>query len=345
MAKIKCPNCGAKYSGNFCPTCSTPAPEQPKKKKKKKWVLPAVIALVIVLVVACAGGGEDEAKQPSNVQGDPGTNTTVDGNAGNEGQNNSGDSSNTSVDVTLAETEVYNKDGIVVTATKIEDDLFGPTITFSISNDSTKNVIVTTRSLSANGYMMAASGLYSDVAAGKKAKESLILMSSELDQAGIDTVADIEFYINVSDSDSYMDIDTSDLIKLSTSASDSFVQEIDDSGDVVYDSNNVRVVCQGLKQDLIWDGTVVFFMENNGTQPVTIYAENVSVNGYMVDVSLYSDLRPATRSISGMYILDLTDLEIESIEGIESIEFTLRIVNADNWNEIDTTAPIVLEFN
>ena len=86
-------------------------------------------------------------------------------------------------------------------------------------------------------------------------------------------------------------------------------------------------------------------MENNGNLPVSVYAENVSVNGYMVDVSLYSDLRPATRSISGMYILDLTDLEIENIDGIESIEFSLRIINSDNWNEIDTTAPIVLEFN
>lgn len=343
MAKIKCPNCGAKYSGNFCPTCSTPAPEQPQKKKKK-WVLPVVIALVIIIVVACAGGGGDETKQPSNVQGDPGTNSTVGNNTGNESQNNGDSGFNASVDVTLAETEVYNKDGIVITATKIEDDLFGPTVTFSITNDSSKNIVVTTRSLSVNGYMMEVSALYSDVAAGKKAKESMILMASELEQAGIDTVADIEFYINISDSETYMDIESSDLIKLSTSASGSFEQAVNGSGDVVYDSNGVRVVCQGLKQDLIWDGTVVFFMENNGTQPVTVYAENVSVNGYMVDVSLYSDLRPATRSVSGMYILDLTDLEIESIDGIESIEFTLRIVNADNWNEIDTTAPIILEF-
>lgn len=343
MAKIKCPNCGAKYNGNFCPTCSTPAPEQPQKKKKK-WVLPLVTALVVVLIVSCAGGGEDETKQPSNVQGDPSSNTTVDSNEGNEGQNNNGGNSNVSADVTLAETEIYNKDGIVITATKIEDDLFGPTVTFSISNDSSKNIVVTTRSLSVNGYMMSASGLYSDVAAGKKANESMILMASELDQAGIDTVADIEFYINISDSETYMDIETSDLIKLSTSASGTFEQTVNDSGDVVYDSNNIRVICQGLKQDMIWDGTVVFFMENNGTQPVTVYAENVSVNGYMVDVSLYSDLRAGTRSVSGMYILDLTDLEIESIDGIESIEFTLRIINSNNWNEIDTTEPIVLEF-
>lgn len=342
MAKIKCPNCGAKYSGNFCPTCSTPAPEQPQKKRKK-WVLPVVIALVIVLVVSCVGG-EDEAKQPSNVQGDPGTNTTADANAGNENQDNNGNNSGVSVKVTLSETEVYNKDGIVITATKIEKDLFGPTITFSISNDSSKNIIVTSRSLSVNGYMMEASALYSDVAAGKKANESMILMASELDQAGIDTVADLEFYINISDSETFMDIATSDLIKLSTSASGTFEQAIDDSGDVVYDSNNIRVVCQGLKQDIIWDGTVVFYMENNGAQPVTVYAENVSVNGYMVDVSLYSDLRAGTRSISGMYILDLTGLEIESIDGIENIEFTLRVINSNSWNEIDTTEPIVLEF-
>lgn len=342
MAKIKCPNCGAKYSGNFCPTCSTPAPEQPQKKRKK-WVLPVVIALVIALVVSCVGG-EDEAKQPSNVQGDPGTNTTADANAGNENQDNNGNNSGVSAKVTLSETEVYNKDSIVITATKIENDLFGPTITFSISNDSSKNIIVTSRSLSVNGYMMEASALYSDVAAGKKANESMILMASELDQAGIDTVADVEFYINISDSETFMDIATSDLIKLSTSASGTFEQAIDDSGDVVYDSNNIRVVCQGLKQDIIWDGTVVFYMENNGAQPVTVYAENVSVNGYMVDVSLYSDLRAGTRSISGMYILDLTGLEIESIDGIENIEFTLRVINSDNWNEIDTTEPIVLEF-
>ena len=82
MAKIKCPNCGAKYSGNFCPTCSTPAPEQPQKKKKK-WVLPVVIALVIVLVVSCVGGGGDATKQPSNVQGDPGTSTSGENNTGN----------------------------------------------------------------------------------------------------------------------------------------------------------------------------------------------------------------------------------------------------------------------
>ena len=116
-----------------------------------------VIALVIIIVVACAGGGGDETKQPSNVQGDPGTNSTTANNTGNENQNNDSNGSNPSVDVTLAETEVYNKDGIVITATKIEDDLFGPTVTFSITNDSSKNIVVTTRSLSVNGYMMEAS--------------------------------------------------------------------------------------------------------------------------------------------------------------------------------------------
>ena len=61
MAKIKCENCGAKYNGNFCPICSTPAPEQPQKKKKK-WVLPVVIVVVLILLVSCIAGGSQDVK-------------------------------------------------------------------------------------------------------------------------------------------------------------------------------------------------------------------------------------------------------------------------------------------
>ncbi len=137
----------------------------------------------------------------------------------------------------------------------------------------------------------------------------------------------------------------SELLALHTSASGSYTQPVDDSGNLIYDANNIRVVCKGLKQDVIWDGSIVFYMENNSTQPVTVYAENVSINGYMVDVSLWADLRAATKIIDGMLILDLEAVDLDNIDGVEEIEFTLRIINSDNWNEIATTDVIKLEFN
>ena len=136
---------------------------------------------------------------------------------------------------------------------------------------------------------------------------------------------------------------TSELLTLTTSAAP-YEQSVDDSGDVLYDSNGIRIICKGLKQDVIWDGTVVFFMENNSDKEISIYAENVSVNGFMQDVGLWSDLRFNTNLIDGMSLIDLSDLEIEKIDQIDNIEFNLRIVDANSWNDIAITDNIVLDF-
>ena len=337
MAKIKCENCGAKYNGNFCPICSTPAPEQPQKKKKK-WVLPVVIVIVLVLLVSCIAGGGDDVKQPSN--------TT---NGSNSSQASPSKDSTTKTEkapaaqaVSISEQELYNKNGIVVTAKKMQDGIFGPEISVSVENNSTQNIVVSSRSLSVNDFMLSASGLYSDVAAGKKDNAQINLMSSELRESGISTIGEIAFYLNISSSDTYNTIDTTDLITIQTSAAGSFTQEVDDSGDEVYNANNLRVVCKGLKKDSIWDGTVVFYLENSSGKAVSIYAENVSVNGYMVDVGMYSDLRPNTRMVGGMYLLNT---ELDSIDDIHDIEFNLRMFDSDTYQDIETSDVIRLEFN
>ena len=167
-------------------------------------------------------------------------------------------------------------------------------------------------------------------------------MSSELRESGISTIGEVAFYLNISSSDTFNTIDTTDLITIQTSAAGSFTQEVDDSGDEVFSANNLRVVCKGLKKDSIWDGTVVFYLENDSGKAVSIYAENVSVNGYMVDVGMYSDLRPNTRMVDGMYLLNT---ELDSIDDIHDIEFNLRVVDSDTFQNIAASDVIRLEFN
>lgn len=203
-------------------------------------------------------------------------------------------------------------------------------------------VVVSTRSLSVNDFMLTTSGLYSDVAAGKKDNAQINLISSELRESGISTIGEIAFHLNISNSDTYNTIDTTDLITIQTSAAGTFIQEVDDGGDEVFSGNNLRVICKGLKKDSIWDGTVVFYLENNSGKAVSIYAENVSVNGYMVDVGMYSDLRPSTRMVDGMYLLNT---ELDSIDDIHDIEFNLRVVDSDTFQNIATSDVIRLEFN
>ena len=305
--------------------------------KKSKMLIALLLAMVMILATACSSS--DEVKQPVNVNGDSSV-TSNEEPAGNDSNN---EQEKDTVEITVAETVLYEADGVKVTATGYEDGWMGPAIKILVENDSSKNVLVTSASVSANGYMMPTASLYAEVAAGKKANETLSIMSSELDQSGIEMLAELQFYLQIQDPETWETITTSDLLTLTTSAAP-YEQHVDDSGDVLYDSDGIRIICKGLKQDIIWDGTVVFYMENNSGKEISIYAENVSVNGFMQDVGLWSDLRPNTKIIDGMSMIDLSDLEIENIDQIENIEFNLRIVDANTWEDIVTTDVLTLNF-
>ena len=305
--------------------------------KKSKMLVALLLVLVMVLTTACSSG--EEVKQPASVNGDS---SVTSGDTPAENNTNT-EEEDTAVEITVAETVLYDAGDIKVTATGYEDGWMGPEIKVLVENNSTKNVLVTADAVSVNGYMMPYASLYAEVAEGKKANESLSIMSSELDQSGIEVMAEIQFYIQISDSETWETMATSELLTLTTSAAP-YEQSVDDSGDVLYDSEGIRIICKGLKQDIIWDGTVVFYMENNSGKAISIYAENVSVNGFMQDVGLWSDLRPGTKLIDGMSMIDLSDLEIESIDQIENIEFNLRVVDANTWEDIKTTDVLTLNF-
>ena len=302
--------------------------------KTSKMLLALLLVLVMVLATACSDSG-GEIKQPDNVNGDSSVNS---------GDNTGDNQQPEDKEITIAETVLYEAGGVKITATGFEDGFMGPEIKLLIENTSEKNVLVTSESVSANGYMMPMASLYAEVAAGKKSNESLSLLSSQVEQAGIETLAELQFYLKIQDPENWDEIAKSDLITLSTSAAP-FEQPVDDAGDVLYDENGIKIVCKGLKQDIIWDGTIVFYMENTSGQPITVYAENVSVNGFMQDAGLWSDLRDGTKIVDGMSLLDLSDLEIESIDEVKEIEFNLRIINSENWDEIVTTDVLKLTFN
>lgn len=340
MGKIKCPQCGTVYDGNFCPSCG----EQNRgRKKKRKWLLPVIIVAAAVLLIAGIGGNKNDAQPAGEDNSSIRSSSAAATEQTPETTGTKTDSASASGEITIEETELYNANGVVVTATKYQKGVFGPEISFTITNETDRNITVSSRNLSVNGYMLSASSLYSDVAAGKKAIDSMTLMSSELSAAGIETVAQIEFTLAIYDSDTFEDIDNSDLVSLTTSAAEGFTQPVDDSGDVLYDANGIRVICKGLKEDAVWDGCIVFFIENNNGKAVSVYSDNMSVNGFMVDDSLWCDLRANTRCIDAMYLLSLDDIGVESMDDVENVEFTLRIID-EKWNDIAVSDVITLNF-
>lgn len=245
-------------------------------------------------------------------------------------------------DVTLAETVLFDQDGIRITATGLStDSLFGPELNLLVENNSAQNIVVQPNYCMVNGYMM--DGLLSaDVAAGKKANDTLDFLSNALARCGIETITDIELDLVVSDGDSWQTLYETGPVILQTSAAGQYTQTYDDSGEEIYNQNGIRVVAKSVNDDLFGMG-IKFYLENNTDKAIIVNADNVSVNGYMMTDLFYSDLAPRSHAVDTLTLLG-SELEDNHIDTITDAELSLQITDADYYQTIDSTAPITLHF-
>lgn len=296
---------------------------------------PFLIGLMVLVMVITGGCGDNETDtQPVDVS----SSTASDQHSDNPTTEATSETETTSgTDHILAETILYDEDGIKITATGYEEGWLGPEVLLLVENTSEKNVLVTARSVSVNGYMMSLCSVYTEVAAGKRVNDSLCVLSSELEQSGIETVSKIQLHFVVSDADSWDELAVSGLVTVDISPE--VEQPVDSSGDVLHDSNGIKVICKGLKQDAPWDGNLVFYMENQSGESIAVTTENVHVNGLPRDTVLWTELRSETRAITG---LSLPDQSGSDQDRIEEISFNLKIINSETWEELVSTDVITI---
>lgn len=244
-------------------------------------------------------------------------------------------------EVTLDETVIYDADGVRITATGLDTDgLMGPELTLRIENGTAQNLVVQPAWCTVNGYMM--SDLFSaDVAAGKTANESFYFPSTALARCGVDTVAEIGLQLKIIDGGTYQILTTTEGVTLQTSAAGSYTQTYDDSGEEIYNANGVRVVAQQMTEDLFGQN-LCFYVENTSDRAVVVESEDVSVNGYMVSNFFYADVVPGARAVEPLTLLN-SELEDNGIETVDTVEFSLKLVDPDSFSTIDQTDPITLQ--
>ncbi len=246
--------------------------------------------------------------------------------------------------VTIAEKVLVDDKGIKITAKELEQDgVFGAGIKLLIENNSDTNLTVQARNTSVNGYMVDAI-MSSDVAAGKKANDTLTFTSKSLEACGIKSIADIEiaFHIFKSDGwDSYLDTDP---VQIKTSIADTFTYTYDDSGDVAYEGNGIKIVAKGIsdKKSIFGPG-LILYIENTGDKAVTVQARDVSVNGFMLSPIFSEDVVSGKRSIAAMTFMD-KDLEKNEISEITDIELSFHVFETSSMDTIVDTEKIKLSF-
>ena len=245
----------------------------------------------------------------------------------------------------VSEQVLLDKDGIKITLKGFEPKgLFGPSLKVLVENNTDGTIIVQTRDSAVNRVMVQT--IFScEVAGGKKANDQIIIMNSDLEQAGIEVIKDIELKFHIFDSQTWDTIFDSEAIMITTSADPSYVQEYDDSGFLALDKNGIKSVVKKLNvEDSIWGADVFVYVENNRDEDVTVQVREVSVNGFMVDAIFSCDVLAGKTAYDKITFLE-SQLEENEITSIDEIELIFHTFNTKTWDAIFDSDVITIKFD
>lgn len=323
---------------------------------KRIFAIIASVAMIISLC-SCSFSPNGELKKPSNVTSS--YSSEVDNNIQDD-QTSKSDTDDTS-EVSSTESELptdntadskasiselvlLDEKGVKITATGIDyNGMFGPNIKLLVENNSDIDLIVQARNVSVNGYMIDPI-MSINVAKGKKANDGMTLNNSDLELCGIDKIADVEFSFYIFDSESWDPYIETQQIKLKTTLADTYTYSFDDSGDIAFNNQGIKIIVKGLDSDGSFLGpAVVVYIENSSEQNITVQARNVSINGFMVNPVFSSDVMVGKHAIDTITFMD-SQLEENDISSINEIELSFHIFDSSNWDTVVDTDIVKITF-
>lgn len=297
-----------------------------------KKILSLIIAVALsVSLGACGRSSKDNSQEPSSISQNGAGSGEAQGAAPSQTQ-----------DVNISETVLIDEANVKVTAKGLDaNGLFGPEVKLLIENNSEKDLTFQCRNASVNGYMVETM-MSTDVIQGKKANDSLVFMKTDLEASGIKTIADMEFSFHIFTTEGWEDYLDTQFIQLKTSAAETYEYAFDDSGNVAYDGDGIKIVTKGLSKDQsIFGPSIVIYIENNSGQDITVQARDASINGFMVDAIFSSNVLIGKHAVDTITFLS-SELEENEITSIDEVELSFHIFDLAKWDTIVDTDMITI---
>ena len=246
--------------------------------------------------------------------------------------------------VTVAETVIFDEAGVKVTVKGLDMDAWsGPTLKLLVENNTANDIIVQTSDESINSYMCY--GLMStSVSSGKKANGTLSFMASDLEECGIENIAEIEFKLRIIDPETFNTINESKTITVKTSIAGIYQQNYDDNGTVLYSSNGIQVILKGLSDGDSWYGPGIRLeIINTSSNDYIVQTRDESVNGFMVSALFSCDVCAGKRAID-----DVTFSEKELAENgstvIKEAELTFVVLDPSSFYTVVSSESVRMTF-
>ncbi len=174
------------------------------------------------------------------------------------------------------------------------------------------------------------------VTAETKANKDINFSTSTLEDNGITEFTDIEITFRVYDSDDWLADDVANetvhVYPYGEENAVRYERETLASDTVLADNEYVKVTVTGYEEDSIWGYSVNLFLENKTDSEVMFSVDDASVNGYMAD-PFYAKSVPARKSAFSSMSWSNSTFEENGIDEVESIKFTLKAYDSDDYSK------------
>lgn len=189
--------------------------------------------------------------------------------------------------ITIDEQVLVDENGIKIKATKYGEsfDLDSPYIALELINNTDYDLTISLNRTSVNGIMFQDASLYKTIAAQTTDKATINFMSFLLEDVGITTIGEVETSFKIIGEGKDAPNFETDIVKIRTSAYTNLVQSYDDSGEIIFDENGIRLI----KKDLSITEFVTgqdFYIDNTSGKRIQIIATENKVNDTLIDSTI-----------------------------------------------------------
>lgn len=300
----------------------------------KKWISVLLAFVLLLSMAACGSAPAAPAEEDSS------GNTTV--------QTKETEPKQTEPPVVFEETIIVDDENCTLKITAIENDaIWGYTLRAYLENKTEKDLMFSLSNVSVNGYMCDPVWA-ATVTAGMKSNENIRFASDSFDRNGIKTVTDIEFQLDIYDSNDWMAehlvSEVFHIYPMGEDAVQVYPREPQTGDIVLFDNEECTMIVTGYDPDSMWGYTMNVYLVNKTDKNLMFSVQDASVNGFMCDPFWAHTVAAGKASNTNINWFTST-LEEAGITEVESLTLPIRIYDAGDWmaedilNETFTVEP------
>nr|MBQ8243843.1 hypothetical protein [Oscillospiraceae bacterium] len=243
-------------------------------------------------------------------------------------------------------TRLFAGEGLEVVTTWAEDQPISDTIPIYVQNETGEDLILSARDVILNDCMSSGTYLHCEVRDGRTATADLRISRTDMDRSGIGSLRQLQFCLDAMERDSYETLLYTDPIVLAPKSPDAGT-DVPPEGTLLYDDGSVTISCLGYVSDdyypgEVWEGTILFHLENHTDRRLEIWAPEITLNGEKSELNLWSELCPNTRTVAILYLHSLEGAAVTPEALIQGVEICFCFSDSEDYTYSFTTEALSL---